>query len=203
MDNFPKFAGFNRKRKEMYLNQANSFNEIYTAFYRKSYLYVKSYVHDDMAAEDIVSDALIKLWERMKREAVEPVRPFLFSILRNNTLDYLKHQTVKRDVHGAIGKALTRELEIRKTSLESSNPSEIFSKEIQQIIQITLQSLPEKTREIFLLSRFENKSHKEIAALLHISQKGVEYHITQAIRELRVSLKDYLPLIGFLSFLNY
>ncbi|MCW0483967.1 RNA polymerase sigma-70 factor [Gaoshiqia sediminis] len=187
----------------MYLNQANSFNEIYTAYYRKSYLYVKSYVHDDMAAEDIVSDALIKLWERMKREAVDPVRPFLFSILKNSSLDYLKHQTIKRDVHGTIGKALTRELEIRKTSLESSDPNEIFSKEIQHIIHATLQTLPERTREIFLMSRFENKSHKEIAELFEISQKGVEYHIAQSIRELRVALNDYLPLVGFFSFLNY
>jgi len=187
----------------MYLNQANSFNEIYTAFYRKSFLYVKSYVHDDMAAEDIVSDALIKLWERMKREVVVPVRPFLFSILKNSTLDYLKHQTIKRDVHGKIEKALTRELEIRKTSLEASDPSDIFSTEIQQIIQRTLQSLPERTREIFVLSRFENKPHKEIAELFGISQKGVEYHISQSVRELRLALKDYLPFIGFLSFLNY
>jgi RNA polymerase sigma-70 factor, ECF subfamily len=189
-------------QKEMNLNQTNSFNEIYSAFYRKSYLYVKSYVHDDMAAEDIVSDALIKLWERMNREVVEPVRPFLFSILKNSMLDYLKHQSVKRDVHGTIEKALTRELEIRKTSLKSSDPNEIFSKEIMQIIQTTLQSLPEKTREIFLLSRFENKSHKEIAELFDISQKGVEYHISQSIRELRLALSDYLPLIGFLSFLD-
>lgn len=187
----------------MYLSRANSFNEIYTAFYQKSYLYVKSYVHDDMAAEDIVSESLIKLWERMKRETVDPVRPFLFSILKNNTLDYLKHQTIKRDVHGVIEKTLVRELEIRKSSLESSDPNEIFSKEIQQIIQTTLLSLPEKTREIFWLSRFENKSHKEIAALFDISPKGVEYHIGQAVSELRAALRDYLPLVGFLSFLNY
>lgn len=187
----------------MYLNQANSFNEIYTAFYMKSYLYVKSYVHDDMAAEDIVAEALIKLWERMKRETVEPVRPFLFCILKNSALDYLKHQTIKRNVHSTIEKAMARELEIRRTSLESGNPDEIFSKEIQQIIQTTLQSFPKRTREIFLLSRFENKSYKEIAALFDISQKGIEYHINQAIKELRVALKDYLPLIGFLSFLNY
>lgn len=186
----------------MYLNQANSFNEIYTALYRKSFLYVKSYVHDDMAAEDIVSDSLIKLWERMKQEVVEPVSPLLFCILKNGTLDYLKHQTIKRDAHGTIERTLMREMEIRKTSLESSDPNEIFSNEIQQIIQTTLHSLPEKTREIFLLSRFENKSHKEIAALFDVSQKGVEYHITQAIKELRVALKDYLPFIGLLSFLN-
>lgn len=187
----------------MHLNQVNSFHEIYNAYYQKSYLYVKSYVHDEMAAEDIVSDALVKLWERMKKETVDPVRPFLFSILKNTTLDYLKHQTIKRDVHGTIEKALTRELEIRRTSLESSDPNEIFSKEIQQIIQTTIRSLPKKTREIFLLSRFENKSHKEIAELFDISQKGVEYHISQSIKELRLALNDYLPLLGFFSFLNY
>lgn len=186
----------------MYLNRPNSFNEIYSTFYRKSFLYVKSYVHDDMAAEDIVSDALIKLWERMKQEEVEPVSPLLFCILKNSALDYLKHQTIRRDVHSTMEKTLIREIEIRKASLDADDPDEIFSKEIQQIIQSTLQSLPEKTREIFLLSRFENKSHKEIAALFGVSQKAVEYHITQAIKELRVELKDYLPFIGFLSFLN-
>ncbi len=187
----------------MYLNQANSFNAVYTAFYRKSYLYVKSYVHDDMAAEDIASDALIKLWERMKQEAIDPVSPFLFSILKNRTLDYLKHQAIKQDVHNAMGKALNRELEIRTTSLESSDPNEIFSSEIQQIIGATLQSLPEKTREIFIMSRFGNKSHKEIASLYNISVKGVEYHIMLSVKELKKNLKDYMPLVGLLSFLNY
>ena len=187
----------------MYLNRANSFNEIYTAFYRKSYLYVKSYVHDDMAAEDIVSDALIKLWERMRHETIDPIPPFLFSILKTRSLDYIKHQTIKRDVHEAITETLNRELEIRTASLEASDPNHVFSEEIQQIIEDTLNSLPQKTREIFIMSRFGNKSHKEIAELYNISVKGVDYHIMQSMKELRLSLKDYLPFVGFLSFLNY
>lgn len=186
----------------MYLNQANSFNEIYTAFYRKSYLYVKSYVHDDMAAEDIVSEALIKLWERLKLEPVEQISPYLFSILKNRSLDYLKHQTIKRTVHDVITETLTRELEIRTTSLEASDPNDIFSTEIQQIIETTLNSLPERTREIFIMSRFGNKPHKEIAALYHISVKGVDYHIMQSVKELRSTLKDYLPFLSVLTFLH-
>ena len=184
-------------------NAAISFNEVYTSYYRKSYLYVKSYVHDGMAAEDIVSDSLIKLWERMKRETIDPVSPYLFSMLKNRALDYLKHQTIKRDVHDTMAKTLGRELEIRTAALESSDPIEIFSNEIQQIVEVTLQSLPKKTREIFILSRFGRKPHKEIAELYHISVKGVDYHIEQSVRELRVSLKDYLPIIGLLSFLKF
>ncbi len=187
----------------MDLLPANNFNEIYTAFYRKSYLYVKSYVHDDMVAEDITSDSLIKLWELLKKEAIDPIGPYLFSILKNRALDHLKHQAIKRDVHGAMAKAMERELEIRTTSLESSDPKEIFSNEINRIIEETLQSLPQKTREIFILSRFGNKPHKEIAELYNISVKGIDYHITQSINELRGALKDYLPLVGLLSFLRF
>jgi len=186
----------------MYLNQANSFNEIYTTYYRKSYLYVKSYVHDAMAAEDIVSDSLIKLWERMKLETIDLVGPFLFAILKNSTLDYLKHQAVKQAVQNALAKTLKREIEIRTTSLEASDPSDIFSTEALQIIETTLNLLPKRTKEIFIMSRFGNKPHKEIAELFNISVKGVDYHIMRTVNELKVALKDYLPLIGLLSILK-
>lgn len=180
----------------------SSFNDLYTEYYRKSFLYVKSYVHNEMAAEDIVSDSIIRLWEKMKKESVEQIGPFLFSILKNRSLDYLKHQEVKRSVHDRITEALDRELEIRTNSLEASDPKEIFSAEVQNIIEITLLALPERTREIFVLSRFENKSHKEIAELYQISVKGVDYHIMQSVKELRLALKDYLPLLGVLTFLR-
>lgn len=181
----------------------SNFNEIYNAFQKRSYLYVKSYVHDEMVAEDIVSDSLIRLWERLKKETIYPVEPYLFSILKNSALDHLKHQVIQRDVHGAIAGALERELEIRVASLESSDPKEVFSNEVQNIIDETLQSLPQKTREIFILSRFGNTPHKEIAEKYDITVKGVDYHILQAVKELRISLKDYLPLIGMLPFLKF
>ncbi len=190
----------------MELKPTYGFNEIYKAYYRKSYLYVKSYVHDDMVAEDIVSDSLIKLWAQQKKEvagAIDHIGPYLFSILKNRALDYLKHQAIRRDVHNKITKTLERELEIRTTSLESSDPGDIFSKEIQYIVEKTLQSLPQKTREIFVLSRFENIPHKKIAGAYNISVKGVDYHIAQAAKELRAALSDYLPFVGTLFFLNF
>jgi len=186
----------------MHHPSVNSFNEIYSEFYRKSFLYVKSYVHEDMAAEDIVSEALIKLWERMKLGPVDPIGPFLFTILKNRSLDYLKHQVIKRGAHDAINEAMGRELKIRTAALESSDPKEIFSIEIHEIIELTLKSLPSRTREVFILSRFGNKSNKEIAEMFQISVKGVDYHILQSIKELRFALKDYLPLLYGLPFLN-
>jgi len=186
----------------MYTAAVRNFNDIYNAYYKKSFLFVKSYLQDDLAAEDIVSDSLIKLWERMKTDPVDQIGPFLFTILKNRALDYLKHQEVKKDVHQSLVKALNRELEVRMLSLESSDPKEIFSTEIQQIIEATLLALPEKTREIFIMSRFQYKSHKEIADFFGITVKGVDYHILQSVRDLRVALKDYLPFVGLISFLH-
>jgi len=56
-----------------------------------------------------------------------------------------------------------------------------------------MNSLPETTRSIFILSRFDNKSQKEIAEMYKISVKGVDYHIMQSVKSLRITLKDYLP----------
>lgn len=186
----------------MYSNLLGSFNEIYTAFYRKSYLFVKSYVHDDMVAEDIVSDALIKVWERMKQEPIESVPHFLFTILKNKSLDYLRHHKIQRSVHDSIIKTLNREMEIRTATLEANDPNDIFSTEVQQIIVSTLNSLPERTREIFMMSHFGNKHYKEIAELFHISVKGVDYHIVQSVKALRSSLKDYLPFLSAAAFIH-
>ena len=85
-------------------------------------------------------------------------------------------------------------------TLEACDPEELFSSEAQRLIDETLESLPEKTRTIFIMSRYENKSHKEIAEHLDLSTKSIEFHISKALGVLRKRLKDYLPF--FLIFLN-
>lgn len=175
----------------------NSFNEIYTSYYKKSFFFAKSYVHDDLAAEDIASESLIKLWEKLKTEKIDYIEPLLLTILKNKALDYLKHEEVKRTAFESMTDWHQQELSIRISTLESCDPNEIFSDEVESIIRETLKLLPEQTRRIFLLSRFENKSNKEIAEQMGVSIKGVEYHISKALKALRITLKDYLPLFYF------
>ncbi len=175
----------------------NSFNEIYTSYYKKSFFFAKSYVHDDLAAEDIASESLIKLWEKLKTEKIDYIEPLLLTILKNKALDYLKHEEVKRTAFESMVDWHQQELSIRISTLESCDPNEIFSDEVESIIRETLKLLPEQTRRIFLLSRFENKANKEIAEQMGVSIKGVEYHISKALKALRITLKDYLPLFYF------
>lgn len=180
-------------------NNARNFNDIYTSYYKKSFLFAKSYVHNDLVAEDIASEALIKLWEKLKTDSVEEkhVLPLLLTILKNKALDYLKHEEVKRCAFETIADWQRQDLAFRLSALEACNPYDIFSEEVMNIIQNTLQSLPQQTSRIFSLSRFENKTNREIAAELNVSIKDVEYHISKALKVFRKALKDYLPLFFF------
>lgn len=174
------------------------FNSIYERNYHRSFLFAKSYVHDDMAAEDIVVESLMKYWKLTISPETETSEALLLSILKNKALDFLRHKAVHESAIENITELNNRELNIRISTLEACDPKEIFSKEIQKIVSNTLKSLPEQTRRVFEMSRFENKTVKEIAEETNLTVKGVEYHITKALKVLRANLKDYLPLFYFL-----
>ena len=176
----------------------HSFNALYTRYYRKAFLFTKSFVHDESVAEDIVSESLIKLWENLKEENTDHADALLLTILKNKSLDHLKHEAIKAEAIHSMSNLNQRELEIRISTLQACDPEEIFSEEVKKIIADTLATLPEQTRRIFVMSRFQNKSNKEIAEELGITVKGVESHITKALKPLRISLKDYLPILCFL-----
>lgn len=170
-----------------------SFSDIYTSYYKRAFLFVKSYVRDDMVAEDIVSEALINLWETAKKETVEHPLSLLLTMLKNGALNYLKHQDVRQLAMESISSKMIRDLNYRITTLQACDPEEIFSSEITRIIQDTLESLPEQTRRVFEMSRYEYRSVKDISEELSINPKSVEYHITKSLKALRIALKEYLP----------
>ena len=65
------------------------FNSIYAQYYAKSFRFANLYVRNDLAAEDIVTESLLKLWETMKKESVEKPQALLLTILKHKSLDYL------------------------------------------------------------------------------------------------------------------
>ncbi len=177
----------------------NNFNEIYIKYYKSSFLFAKSYVHDDMAAEDIASESLISLWQTMKKETVNNPPNLLLVILKNNALNYLKHQAIHQKAMESFSEKMIRDLDYRIATLDACNPEEVFSAEISEIVKKTLESLPEQTRRVFEMSRYENLSVNEIAEQLSTSPKSIEYHITKSLKALRVALKDYLFFYFLLS----
>ena len=110
----------------------------------------------------------------------------------------MKHLQAPEHVFKKLVDKGQRELEIRISTLEACDPKEILSEELRAKVHSLLANMPEKTRFAFIRDRLDGKSHKEIAEELGISVKGVEYHISKAVRILRDNLKDYAPFLLFL-----
>lgn len=170
----------------------DKFKIFYNEFYKQSCQYVKSYVRDELVAEDIVSESLIKLWQLSLSEDIVNPKAILFAILRNRSLDQLKHLKVKQAALVDISDIAQRDLDIRISTLEATDPDSVFEKDIEQIVSKTLSDLPEQTRKIFKNSRFENMSKSEIAEKYGMTIKGVDYHLYKALNSLKEKLKDYL-----------
>lgn len=171
----------------------DAFEIIFKTYYNGLHGYATSFVRDVDAAEDIVQDVFTNLWERRTEiEMLGLVNVYLFRSVRNKSLNYIEHQRVKNKhiEHAANKKHAENICFLNSLGGESGS---IFEKELSGKIEININALPEKCREVFKLSRSEGLKNREVAEKLNISVKAVEKHISVALMRLRIALKEYLP----------
>ena len=179
------------------------FNHFFIDYQQRFIHFADAYVHDESLAEDFVIESMMYYWENKDRLPVDTNVPaYVLTAIKHRCIDHLRSQQIHQDASDEISRIYAWELSSRVVTLEDFEPNEIFTKEIQEIVDRTLETLPEQTRRIFMMSRYENKPHKEIAELLAITTKGVEFHISKATKALRIALKDYLPASVLLFYLN-
>ena len=169
------------------------FSEFFHENQEKFLSFAYSYIRDRQEAEDILMESMITLWEnRDKWEEDSNLHGLLLTIIKNKALNYLAHLQVRLRAEEEINSHSQRELDLRISPLDA-----IFDSEIQHIVQKALKRMPNQSRQIFILSRYQNTPNKKIAEQLGISVKSVEFHITKALKILRTELKDYLVSILF------
>lgn len=110
-------------------------------------------------------------------------------IVRNKSLNKITHIQTKHRIHQLI---------IDKFEEQFNDPDFYLYNELTDLLYNAIMKLPEDFRRAFEMNRFENLTHKEIAKELNVSPQTVNYRISQALKILRVELKDYLPLLLFL-----
>ena len=169
------------------LHTMNLFSRFFQENQEKFLAFAYSYLRDKAEAEDVVMESMIALWENRDRwEENSNLHALLLTIIKNKALHVLEHKQVRLRAEETISSHNLREL---------AYADQIFNTEIQHIVNKTLQEMPEQSRKIFMLSRYQNLANKQIADSLDISLKTVEAHITKVLRILRLRLKDYLVTI--------
>lgn len=157
-----------------------AFEDIYRRYWKRLYDFACTKTRDTDTAEEIVQELFVTIWERRHSLQVKNLQSYLFTSVRNRIIDHFKDKAF--------------------AALDSVDPlSEpdypLFLDELEQAMQQAVGQLPEKTRKIFVLSRFEGNTVRQIASLLSMPERTVEYHITQALRTLKTLLKEFIVLM--------
>jgi RNA polymerase sigma-70 factor, ECF subfamily len=166
----------------------NAFEMLFRTYYQPLCNYAYTFVQDKAEAEEIVQSTFLSVWE--KKETLEirsAVKPYLYAMVRNASLNVLKHEKIKQQ-------HVTVELAMGERSVESVTRT-VMASELETRIYNAMEKLPEQCRLIFKLSRFEELKYAEIAEQLNLSIKTVENQMGKALKIMREQLKDYLPLL--------
>ena len=176
-----------------------SFREIYDFYVRKVYRFVFSYVKERSEAEDITQNVFMKIWERRQLlDAEKSFAGFIFTVSHRAVMDYFRRH------------AATCRLDMQQTGdvniPSSASPADlVYSRQLESLYEKALQTLPAKRKEIFLLSRHNGLTNKQIAEQLGISVKTVENQMTAALSTLKTSLlvsELSVVAVAFLFFLS-
>ncbi|MDR2810823.1 MAG: RNA polymerase sigma-70 factor [Tannerellaceae bacterium] len=165
-----------------------AFDILFLRYYAVLCAYSKQFV-DIKDGQEIVQDMMLRLWENSREWTIETsLRNYLFRSVRNNCFTLISRNESKQ-------RAIDHWHESRQSHYE--DPDFYIVEELSRQIDAALQRLPASYREAFELNRFQNMTYQQIAAQLNISPKTVDYRIQQALKQLRIELKDYLPLFLF------
>lgn len=167
-----------------------TFAFIYNKFKASLYLHALRTIKDADQATDIVQEVFTNLWE--KRSEFTPtssIDNYLYGAVRNRVFNAVAHQNITDRYAGSI-QAFFEKGEFFTDNL-------IREKELNQIIEKEIDSLPKKMREVFLLSRNTDLSHKEIGKVLGISDTTVKKQVGNAVRILRLKINLSILLFYF------
>lgn len=161
--------------------------------FRRYYPMLCAYAHRLVSLEDseeIVQEVMLWLWENREELIIESsLNQYLFKMTYRKALNLLTREQVKTKAEAAF---------YERTQAALCEVDYGQFDELDRKVKGAIAALPDSYREAFVMHRFKELSYKEIAEVLEVSQQTVAYRIQQALKQLRVSLKDYLPVLVWL-----
>jgi RNA polymerase sigma-70 factor (ECF subfamily) len=158
---------------------------VFRAWYSSLVRMAEGMLRDRGAAEDVVQEAMLGLWRRWDSFPVnDSPQAYLFQATRNRALNHLRHLKIRKESEPQL---------IASSATTAATDTQLAENAIDAALALALSELPERSREVFELSRTKGLKYTEIAETLGLSIKTVESHMGKALRLLREKLAPYLP----------
>ncbi len=158
----------------------NALKQLFALYYEQITGRLYKMVPDLQLAEDMVQEVFINLWQKREQIRINTsVQSYLMVSARNRLFNHLRaNKHILEEI---------REFHVADSTKDDAQ-KEMEQSEIQRQVHRAIDRLPIKSRTVFVMSRFEEMSYKEIALSLGVSVKVVEYHMSKALKELKQSL---------------
>ncbi len=163
-----------------------SFRQLFNYYHGKLLKVAFHFVKSDFLAEEVISELFINLWKKRKDlTAIRNLDTFLYYSTKNRAIDYLRK--MKK------GKVVPIELATEKSSAHIASPEAIMiENEFRSKVNASILSLPPKSQLVYRMIREDGLKYAEVAKLLEISVKTVEFHMGLALKKLRKDLSQYI-----------
>ena len=165
---------------------------MFRLYFDRLFYFAKSYIEDEDEAKEITQNVFFKFWQKRATLNVDSnLNAYLFRMVKNECLDYFKHQKVKANYKDNIQR---ERASLNQASLQDHPGLLYIETELEEKVNQILDELPPRCKQIFIKSRFEGLKYKEIASEMNISTKTVEHQIAKALRLFRRELQEYMGL---------
>lgn len=165
---------------------------LYNNYWRPLYISSFNLLKDKEVCEEIIQDVFIEIWNKRADIQIKvSLKSYLYACVRYKVFAEFRKS---KDLPIALYEDLNNRFQY------TSPETQMMHEELKQQVSLVVESLPEKCKLVFKLSRIEQLSHKEISEQLNVSTKTIENHITKALKILRLSLGNVMSIELILSF---
>ena len=151
-------------------DKKSDFSRVYSIYFPKLVRFAREFVLSTEDAENIIQDIFIYLWEHQEiLGSLSNLNAFLFVLVKNRCIDFIRQKKLVERKREEFEMVMDKELQLKMYALQQFDENALSADDIEVILNNAINSVPEKCREVFILSRMEGLKYREIAERLNIS----------------------------------
>lgn len=187
------YSGYDEESLLTFIRKGDkeAFAALFDRYWGKAFQMAYQKLNSRQATEEIVQELFIALWNKHSSLSIHNFSSYLYTCIKNKCLNYIESRIIERRHWDYYRQFIPRS--------DYSTEKMVSYDVLLEAINTGMEGLPKKTRRVFQLNRLEGRSISEIANVLNLSEKAIEYHLTRSLKHLRMHLKDFTLLL-ILSF---
>ena len=166
---------------------SEAFKKIFKKYWRQLYADAYSKIGSHEEAEEIIESVFCVLWEKRKTLVITNLPHYLHTAVRNRFLNQVRSKIPQEKYWDYYKNFIPQ--------VSETTEHTVFFDDLSDAFDQALKRLPDKSRQVFRMSRLEGRSIAEVAGLMKLSPKTIEYHLSKSLKELRVYLKDFIVML--------